>query len=548
MGGAAGGIDLAALKQTPDPVKRSWCIWLSVIWASYCGGLHGFNTSNISGIMSLTPFKEDFGFNHMSASAVSNLQGWVVSAMLLGQLAGVIFSGPVGEVYGRKPVIMIAAVLYLVGAVLMTANFGSSAELLVGRVVSGLGSGFGMTVGAVYISEIAPRALRGCMGALYNVGIMSGVTAAYWINYASKIHLDASSHWQWRAPMLLQMIPGIALLIGYPFTPESPRFLMLKNRPERALAALCRLRNLPADHPYVVDEFDEFRMRVAVEAETTDAGAKRHLQPSRQWRALKELFQYCAADRSTRQRVVFVLLIQTAFIMCGGNSITYYAPNILKTIGLNPNQVLLFTATYGLIKVASVLLYAFFLTDRFGRRPLLLIGSFTNMLCTLYLAVFLGVANIDPDAPATPAAWVAIVAICIFAIGYGFGWAPAFSLTTSEICPTRTRGTIVTLAFAYQNLLNFGITRAFPNMVATMHAWGPFALFTACTAVSTTWVYLAFPECKGRSMENMDALFYLPWYKVGRASLKTPRASEPDSEKRETEPESEKTEAYVHVE
>jgi len=107
-----------------------------------------------------------------------------------------------------------------------------------------------------------------------------------------------------------------------------------------------------------------------------------------------------------------------------------------------------------------------------------------------------------------------------FPSGYGFGWAPAFSLTTSEICPTRTRGLIVTIAFAYQNLLNFGITRAFPNMTITMHAYGPFALFAAFTFVGIIWVFLAFPECKGRSVENTASLFNLPWYKVGRHSVR----------------------------
>ncbi|KAL4963435.1 uncharacterized protein BDV14DRAFT_176562 [Aspergillus stella-maris] len=101
--------------------------------------------------------------------------------------------------------------------------------------------------------------------------------------------------------------------------------------------------------------------------------------------------------------------------MSGGNSITYYAPTILVSIGLDSAQVLLFTAIYGLIKVVSVFLYAFFLTDRFGRRPLLLIGSTINTLCLTYLAAFLGVSNISDNASPSPAAWVAIEAICIFA-------------------------------------------------------------------------------------------------------------------------------------
>ncbi|KAF2137189.1 uncharacterized protein K452DRAFT_329317 [Aplosporella prunicola CBS 121167] len=505
MGGAFGGLGRQKLSKTPREAAR-WNIWLTVIWASYCGGLHGFNTSNISGVMSMSSFKRDFGFDQLSSEAIADRQGWAVSSMLLGQLVGVILSGPLGETRGRKPVILAAATCYTVGAILMAANLGSYAELLAGRVLSGLGSGFGMTVGTIYISEVAPSALRGCMATLYNANIMLGVTASYWINYGSILHLPSSGSWQWRAAMVLQLIPSIALFVGYSSCPESPRYLIMKGRTERAKSVLSKLRNLSHDHPYFVEEFTELTGKVS-----TNGGQKSSLG------ALKELAYFCARDPSTRRRVVFCLLVQTFFIMCGGNSITYYAPNILESIGLKSTQMLLFTAIYGCIKVLSVLLYAFILTDRYGRRPLLLLGSAINMLCTLYLAVFLGVANISSDAPTSPAAWVAIVAICIFAIGYGFGWAPAFSLAASEICPTRTRGPIVTISFAYQNLLNFGITRGFPNMVEAMHPWGPFALFTAFTAVATVWVFLSFPECKGRSMESKDALFNLPWYKVGKS-------------------------------
>ena len=225
--------------------------------------------------------------------------------------------------------------------------------------------------------------------------------------------------------------------------------------------------------------------------------------------------------------LLFVMIVQTFFIMSGGNSITYYAPTILKSIGLNSDQVLLFSAIYGMIKVASVCLYAFYLTDRFGRRPLLLIGSTMNTGCLLYLSVYLGVADLSVSSP-SPAAWVAIVAICIFAIGYGFGWAPVFSLTASEICPTSTRGTVVTIAFIYQNLLNFAITRGFPSMTEDMHSWGPFALFTAFTGCATMWVFLAFPECKGRSMESAGTLFILPWYKIGFVKVPTAEQQAPE--------------------
>ncbi|KAL4916139.1 general substrate transporter [Aspergillus aurantiobrunneus] len=506
MPAAGGGFDRSALQKVPKAACGPY-IWLAAIWASYCGGLHGFNTANISGAMSLDPFVRDFGWTNLTDAQVSDNSGWAVSSMLLGQTAGVLLSGPLGERRGRKPVILTGALFYTIGAALMAANVGSFAELLVGHVLSGLGSGFGMTAGPVYISEVAPREL--------------GVAGSYWINYASLEVIPSSSSWQWRTTLVLQLIPSIAIFIGFGFFPESPRYLLMRGRVDAARQSLCRLRGgLDESDPYLAREYTELQSMAETGAEHKGA-----------LESLKWLVTQCIQDSSTRHLFVFVLLIQTFFIMSGGNSITYYAPTILESMGLNSQQVLLFTAVYGLIKVVSVFLYAFFLTDRYGRRPLLLIGSTVNMLCLIYLAAFLGVANISDTASPSPAAWVAIVAICIFAIGYGFGWAPVFSLTASEICPTHLRGPVVSITFTYQNLLNFGISRGFPNMTEDMHAYGPFALFAAFAACVTAWVYVAFPECKGRSMESVGAIFSLPWYRTGFSKVPSETGTEGDRDR-----------------
>ncbi|OJJ83768.1 uncharacterized protein ASPGLDRAFT_1491857 [Aspergillus glaucus CBS 516.65] len=460
--------------------------------------------------MKLDPFVKEFGWTDIPADTESNYKGWVVSSMILGQVLGVILAGPLGERRGRKPVILLSAVFYTIGSILMAANFGSLSELLVGRILSGIGSGSGMSVGPIYISEVAPLELRGMMTTFYNVSIMAGVAGSYWINYASQSVISAESNWQWRVTMILQLIPAIMLFIGLPFFPESPRYLMMRGRIEAAKTSLSRLRGgLDEDTEYFAREMAELRAKMSANAESQGA-----------WDNTKSLMKLCIRHPPTRKVVLFVTLIQLFFIFSGGNSITYYAPTILQSIGLNDRQVLLFTSIYGCIKLASVFLYAFALTDRFGR-PLLLIGSTTNLICRIYLTAFLGTTDISSSTSASPspAAWVAIIAICIFAVGYGFGWTPAFSLTASEICPTSIRGTVVSIAFIFQNLLDFGITRGFPNMTLSMHAYGPFALFAAFTFVGTVWVFFAFPECKGRSMEGTDELFSLPWWRIGFARV-----------------------------
>ncbi|KAL3442309.1 general substrate transporter, partial [Aspergillus insuetus] len=502
MGTAGGGVSKQALFRVPGPAKGPM-IWLAAIWASYCGSLHGFNTSNIAGVMGMPTFVKEFAWNELSSGTISNYKGWVTSSMLLGQTVGILLASPIMESRGRKIIILIAALTYTIGSLLMAVNFGSLPELLVGRIISGLGSGLAYSAGPCYLSEIAPAELRGMLSTFYNAGIMSSVAGAYWINYGCSQVL--SDRWQWVTPMILQMIPSGVLLLGYTFIPESPRFLLMAGQVDEAKRSLSRLRGgLDETHEYFAREWTELSQGIECQS---DEGA---------WKASTIVLRRVWNERPVRKILIFVFTIQTFFIMSGGNSITYYAPNILKSVGFNSEKVLLFTAVYGLIKFVSVLVYAMFLTERFGRRPLLLIGASVNLICLIYLSAYLGKANVVQNSEnASPAAIVAVISICVFAVGYGVGWGPSFSVAASEICPTSIRGPVVTIGFVYQNLLNFGITRGFPNMTEDMHAYGPFALFAAFTFCGIFWVFFAFPECRGRSMESTESLFLLPWYKIG---------------------------------
>ena len=168
----------------------------------------------------------------------------------------------------------------------------------------------------------------------------------YWINYACLVHLPATSSWTWRAPMILQIIPALALFAGYAFCPESPRYLALRGRMDEAKKNLMWMRSMNEDHPYFIEEFREMENKLLLEQEQ-ETGLKK----------FTSFWKFCVTDPSTRARLIFVFIIQTLFIMSGGNSITYYAPTILGSMGLNSTQVLLFTAIYGLVKVVSAVSY-----------------------------------------------------------------------------------------------------------------------------------------------------------------------------------------------
>lgn len=165
----------------------------------------------------------------------------------------------------------------------MAVNFGSLSELLVGRVLSGIGSGSGMSVGPIYISEVAPLELRGMMTTFYNVNIMAGVAGSYWINYASQSVIPAESNWQWRVTMILQLIPAIMLFLGLPFFPESPRYQMMRGRIEAAKTSLSRLRGgLDENNEYFAKELAELRAKMTANAESQGA-----------WDATKHLMKLC---------------------------------------------------------------------------------------------------------------------------------------------------------------------------------------------------------------------------------------------------------------
>jgi sugar porter (SP) family MFS transporter len=303
----------------------------------------------------------------------------------------------------------------------------------------------------MFLAEIAPTAIRGVLGAFFSANIMLGVALGYWSNYMSIEHISTASPWSWRVPVLIQMYPGIILVLALPFAPESPRWLVVHDKTDAARKVLCRLRNLDPTHPFIADELGDLSR--SIEAEAKDANSSTWMGLVRELRA----------DRTLLRRFILVMIVQLGFNFSGGNSITYYQTSILTTIGVSDKHgVYLFSGVYGLMKVLAVLFYAFVCSERFGRRRCLLIGSTINIVCVLWIAIYLGTLSGKNQA----AGWVAVAAICIFAIGYGIGWAPVAFGLNGELFPNQLRAKVMSLTIGLQYLANFCLTRFFPNMVS----------------------------------------------------------------------------------
>ncbi|WWC63043.1 uncharacterized protein I303_105642 [Kwoniella dejecticola CBS 10117] len=510
-------INRKALADSPKQIFNPF-VFLFAAVLSMSGGLHGANTSNISGILAMKNFISTFGLGHLSASEKSNISGWVTSVIVLGGLIGALTSSPFNDRLGRKYTLLLQAVIYSVGTIIQLVASGNINQVIGGRAMQGFASGAGTVTGTLYLAEIAPKAIRGVLGAFFSTNIMLGVSLGYWVNYISILHINPDSYWQWRFPVLFQLYPGIILLCALPFMPESPRWLILRNKEQQALKALCRIRRLPEDHPYLLAEYNDISESVTAELE---------IAHSTSWAGLVTELR---SDRTLLRRFILVMIVQIGFNFSGGNSITYYQTSILSTINVTSKDgAYLFSGVYGLMKVLAVLMYAFFCSERFGRRKMVLIGSAINILCVLWIAVYLGALA----GHNTAAGWVAIAAVCLFAIGYGIGWAPVAFGLNGEVFPNRMRAKIMSLNIGMQYLANFCLTRFFPNMVANIGAFGPFTIFTVVSSVIWVYIFFALPETKGVAIEHMGALFGNHWFKNGlvKAPIQTteiPNAPTPE--------------------
>lgn len=521
-------VDRQSLASTPREVIGPR-LWVASFAIALSGGLHGMNTSMISGILAMSDMAKLLRLSSRTAADKADITGWITSSLALGLLIGAVVCFVVSDRIGRKPLLFLSAMTYNIGSIVqmtMSHNAGSRPEaiFIAGRTLSGIGGGMGTVIGTAYLAEIAPKAVRGTVTGLFPINIMGGVALGYWINYFCVLGISATSSWQWRAPVVIQIYPGLLMCLTVPFLPESPRWLMMRGRDDEAKRSLLWYRRLDIDHPYVAEELAMLERQRANEASISTAS----------W---AEMCRQVATDASLRQRFVLVLVSTFIFIFSGGNSITYYQSTILKTIGISSATFsLLFSGIYGLCKVSAVFIYSMFFSDRFGRRPNMLIGTSICIVCVAYIAAYLGTVGAHSTPGETSAAaYVAVVALFIFAIGYGLGPAPVTFTLNSEVFPAAIRGKLMSVMICVQYVLNFGLSRGFSNMTVAMKPYGPFVLFACVSFAGLVYMFLAQPETKGLQMEQIDQLFSYRWYNTGLHSRKI-RAAVADHDRNVTVP------------
>jgi SP family galactose:H+ symporter-like MFS transporter len=433
-------------------------VYVAVGIAAVGGLLFGYDTGVISGaILFIT--------KQFSLSAT--MEEIVVASVLVGAIVGAVLGGALSNRFGRRKLILLAAVIFTVSA-MGTALAPGVGWLIAGRIVSGLAIGIASFVSPMYIAELSPSKIRGSLVAVNMLAITSGIVIAYLVGYA----FSASEGWRYMFG--LAAVPSIILAIGMWFLPESPRWLISHSMVDKAKGILLRFRT-DAD---VTPEITEIQKSLAKQGV---GGMQGLFQPS------------------LRMPLIVGLGLAIFQQITGINTVIYYSPTIFKFAGINGAgpAILAGAGLAGVMWVFHVL--AIFLIDRVGRRSLLLIGVAGQIVG---LAI-LGAAFQFPQL-ASMRSYVAIGSLVIYVACFAFGLGPIFWLLISEIYPLKVRGAAMSAVTVTNWAMNLAVAVTFLTLVGILGRAGAFWLYGVIAIGAWVFFYKLVPETKGKTLEQIE--------------------------------------------
>jgi SP family sugar:H+ symporter-like MFS transporter len=428
------------------------------------GLLFGYDTGVISGALLFIP--DDFKLTPF-------LTGAIVATLLLGAMVGAAFAGRLSDKLGRRALIITAAVIFTVGA-LLAALAPSVGVLIAARFILGLAVGSAALVVPLYLSEIAPTAIRGAIASLNQMMIVLGILAAFIVNAI------LASSGNWRLMLGLAAVPSLVLLVGMLFMPETPRYLVHAGEEEDARDVI---EELPGD------DRPQERIQEIREVEQSEEGGS----------GVRALLK--------AKWVRPALLVATGLAVfqqfVGINTIIYYAPTTLTDVGFGKTSAIYANLVIGVVNVAMTVV-AIKIIDRVGRKPMLYAGLLGMVGSLLVLGISLSVLP-TPHHPSDPAAIITLVCLGTFIASFAATWGPVVWVMIPEVLPLNVRGTAMGVAVVGNWAANFLVSQTFP-MLLTKFGPGPVFLGYAGMGVLAFLFVRAFvTETKGRSLEEIEA-------------------------------------------
>lgn len=446
-------------------------VFLVCIVAALAGLLFGYDTGVISG--AIGPLEQRFDLNPKGV-------GWAASCALVGCIFGAAFAGTISDRLGRKKVLIISAVLFLVSA-LGTALPRDLIEFVIFRFIGGLGVGAASLTSPMYIAEISPARIRGRMVSVNQFAIVSGFLVVYFANYFIALGREdawiVQSGWRWMFGS--ESLPAVLLLVLAFLVPESPRWLTKQNREREALGILTKVDG---------QQFAQQELIAIKDAISHESGSVGQLlQPG--------------------MKIVLVIGIMLAILqqVTGINAVLYYAPEIFRNLGSKTETALLQTVVVGAVNIGFTVI-AIWAVDRLGRKPLMTIGAAGMGLTLLSLGLAFHFNQ--------KSLWVLLIVlgyIGCFAMSLG----PVTWVILSEIFPTGIRGRAMAIATVILWISCFAVSQTFPMMdknewlVEKFHHGFSFWIYAAFCVVEVLFVWLFVPETKGKSLEEIEKFWAL---------------------------------------
>ncbi len=467
--------DIAA---TAEENNTAFIIFISIV-ATIGGFLFGFD----SGVINGTVDGLQSAFNSESAGT-----GFNVSSMLLGCAIGAFFAGRLADSLGRRALLLIAAVFFIVSA-WGSGVAGSSFEFVIFRVLGGLAVGAASVMAPAYISEVSPARYRGTLTSVQQIAIISGLFAAFVSNYllADVAQGSTNSLWMgyeaWRWMFWIELIPASLFLLMLFFIPESPRFLVVKGKADQAQAVLSKLYGERAAE----QKIGEIKSSLAADH------APR----------LSDLMDKAAGK--VRPIVWIGIGLATFQQLVGINVVFYYGAVLWQAVGFSESDALLINVISGGISIAACVI-TLLVIDKIGRKPLLKWGS-VGMAITLTLMVVAFVnADQDPNGKLIMNDWgpLALISANAYVFFFNMSWGPVMWVMLGEMFPNQIRGSGLAVSGLAQWGSNFLITWTFPMMLAGVGLAGAYGFYALCAFISVIFVVKLVHETKGKELEDME--------------------------------------------
>ncbi len=467
-----------------ESTSSSYLLKLTIV-ATLGGLLFGYDTAVISGTVSSLErfFVLPFGLGELGANA---RLGFVVSSALIGCIIGGVSGGLISKKLGRKNGLILAALLFLFSAIgssmpemfLKPIGEGDHTFIyifIVYRIIGGIGVGLASMLSPLYIAEIAPAKSRGKLVSMNQFAIIFGMLIVYFVNYF--IAKQGDDTWLntvgWRWMFASETIPATLFLIMLFFVPDTPRSLVLKSQPEKALDVLIKVNGVEEGKKILAD----------IQNTVVSHSGK--------------LFSFGMTV------IVIGVLLSVFQQFVGINVVLYYAPEIFKSMGSGTDTALLQTIIVGAVNLLFTVL-AIITVDKYGRKPLMIIGALGMAFAMFALGTTFFMESVGKGA---------LIFMLIYVASFAMSWGPVTWVLLSEIFPNKIRGRALAVAVAAQWISNYLVSWTFPMMdknsylLETFNHGFAYWIYGVMAVLATILVWKFVPETKGKTLEEMEKIW-----------------------------------------